>query len=119
MSTISRLYADVARLSAFSKLPKLRLATAAKNKSANIITAWLEEQDAYTLHRSVRKRFARNSYTVSNVMAVWECDLLDVEAYAKYNDNYRYILSVIDVFSIYLHLMPIRTKSGPSAASAF
>ena len=28
-------------------------------------------------------------------------------------------LSVIDVFSKYLHLIPIRTKSGPSVASAF
>jgi len=52
-------------------------------------------------------------------MDVWECDLLDVQAYAKYNDNYRYILSVIDVFSKYLHLIPIRTKSGPSVASSF
>jgi len=32
-------------------------------------------------------------------MDVWECDLFDVEAFTKYNDNYRYILSVIDVFS--------------------
>jgi len=32
-------------------------------------------------------------------MHVWECDLLDVQAYAKYNDNYRYILSVIDLFT--------------------
>jgi len=52
-------------------------------------------------------------------MDVWECDLLDVQAYAKYNDNYRYILSVIDVFSKYLHMIPIRTKSGPSVSSAF
>jgi len=64
-------------------------------------------------------RFARNPYTVSNVIDVWECNLLDVLACAKYNDNYRYILSVIDVFSKYLHLIHIRTKSGPSVASEF
>ena len=52
-------------------------------------------------------------------MDVWECDLLDVKAYAKYNDNRRYILSVIDVFSKYLHMIPIKTKSGLSVASAF
>jgi len=106
-----------------SRLRKFRLAaTAAKKgkpKSADVSRAWLEKQDAYTLHRSVRKRFARNPYTVYNVMDVWECDLIDVQACAKYNDNYRYILSVIDVFSKYLHLIPIKTKSGPSVASAF
>ena len=67
----------------------------------------------------MRKRFARNPYTVSNVMDVWECELLDVQTYTKYNDNYRYILSVTDVFSKYVHLITLKTKSGPSLASAF
>jgi len=89
-----------------------------KPKSDDIIRAFLQKQDPYTLHRPVRKGFARNPYTVSNVMDVWECDLLDVQAYAKY-DNYRYIILVIDVFSKYLHLIHLKTKSGPSVALAF
>ena len=32
---------------------------------------------------------------------------------------HRYILSVVDVFSKYLHLILVTTKSGPSIASAF
>ena len=32
---------------------------------------------------------------------------------------YRYILSVIDVFSKYLHLVPVKIKSGPAVSSAF
>jgi len=36
-----------------------------------------------------------------------------------YNDNYRYIHSVIDVFSKYLHPITTKTKSGPSVALAF
>jgi len=67
----------------------------------------------------VRKRFARNPITVTNVGDVWECDLLDVESYAKYNDNFRYILSVIDVFSKFLYLIPVKTKIGPAVTVAF
>jgi len=52
-------------------------------------------------------------------MDVYECDLLDVQAYAKYNDNHRYILSVINVFSKFLHMNRVKKKSGPSEASAF
>ena len=52
-------------------------------------------------------------------MDVWECDILDMQSLAKYNDTYRYILSVIDVFSKYLHLVTIKTKSGPAVTSAF
>jgi len=65
----------------------------------------------------VRKRFARNPYTMANVGDVWHCDLLDVKSYAKYNDNFRYILSVIVVFSKFL--IPVKTKSGPACTAAY
>jgi len=90
-----------------------------KPQSVAATRAWLEEQDAYTLHRPVRKRFARNPYTVTNVRDVWECDLLDVQSYAKYNDNFRYILFIIDVFSKFLYLLPVKTNSGPAVTAAF
>jgi len=88
MATISDLYYDESSPSGFSTLPKLRAAEGAESKkgkpqSVGTIKAWLEEQDAYTLHRPVRKRFDRNPYNVINVMDVWECDLLDVQAYAS------------------------------------
>ena len=50
---------------------------------------------------------------------MWECDLLGVQSYAKYNDNYKYILSFIDVFSKFLYLIPVKTKSGPEVTVAF
>ena len=79
-----RLYYDPARPSAFSTFTKVAAAVGKNNKSD--VRAWLEKQDAYTLHRPVRKRFARNPYSVNNVMDVWECDLLDVHPLTKYSD---------------------------------
>ena len=81
--------------------------------------AWLEKQDAYTLHRSVKKRFARDPYSVNNVMDVWEWYLVDVRALGKYNDKYVYILSVIDAFSKFLHLIPLKSKTDTAVSSAF
>ena len=86
-------------------------------KSVDAMRAWLEKQEAYTLQRPMRKNFAGNPYAVTNMMDVWEFDLLDVQSYAKYNDNYRYILSVIDLFSEFLHMIPKNTNSGHSVAS--
>ena len=57
-----------------------------------------------------------NPYTVSNLMDVWECDILDMQSLSKYNYTYR---SVIEVFSKYLNPMPTKTKSGPAVTSAF
>ena len=55
-------------------------------------------QDAYTLHKPLRRRFPRNPYTVNN-LDVWVADLVDVQEFSKFNDNYKYLLTVIDVFS--------------------
>ena len=87
--------------------------------STRDIEAWLLNQYAYTLHRPVRKRFPRNLYNVTNVMDVWECDLVDVQTPGKYNDNYKYLLAVLDVFSKFLHIVPIRSKIGTAITTEF
>jgi hypothetical protein len=61
------------------------------------------------MHKPVRKRYLRYPYTVLNLIDVWECYLLDMQSLVKYNDVHRYILSVIEVFSKYLHLVPVKT----------
>jgi hypothetical protein len=123
---IRKLYSDPATPSAFSTLKKLheasKQATSKKKKkeqSPGEIKAWLETQDSYTLHRPVRKRFPRNPYTVTNIGDVWEADIMDLSSLQKYNDNYKYILQVIDVFSKYLHSVPLRSKTSAAVTSAF
>jgi len=115
----SRLYYDPARPTAFSTLRKFVVAVKKNNIKLDDIREWLEKQDAYTPHRPIRKRFASNPYTVNNVMNVWQCGLVDVRALDKFNDYYKYILSVIDVFSKFLYLVPLRSKTGTAVASAF
>jgi len=66
------------------------------------------------MHIPVRRRFLRNPYTVTNHMDVWEFDLFDMHSLAKYIDTYRYILTVIDIISKYLHIVPVETKTGPA-----
>ena len=100
----SRLYYDPAKPSAFATLQKLRdsvgqsTSKQTKNMARSDIKKWLEKQDAYTLHTSVRKRFHRNPYNVTNIDDVWECDQVDVYGLSKYNDGVRYLLTVIEVF---------------------
>jgi len=95
----SSLYYDPAKPSAFSTFKNLRVAVKKENKKLGDIRAWLEKQDAYTLHRPVIKRFARNPYSLNKMMDVWECDFVDVRDLGKFNDRYVYLLSAIDVFS--------------------
>jgi len=86
------LYYDLAKPTAISTLDKLSAALPRKNNSD--LRPWLEQKEAYTKHRPVRKQFLSNPYTVSNLLDAWKCDLLDLQSLANYNDMHRYILSV-------------------------
>jgi len=124
---LRRLYTDPAAPSTFFSLHKLQQAVRhapsnkkqTKKKTPSQIKEWLETQDAYTLHRPLRKRFPRNPYTVNNINDVWEIDIFDLSSLKKFNNNYRYLLQVIDVFSNHLHSVPLRTKTGKEIAAAF
>jgi transposase InsO family protein len=117
MSKASTVYYDPGNAASYSTLNKLRAAV--KHAKPGKLKTFLEAQDAYTLHRPIRKRFPRNSYSVNNIMDVWETDLVDVQNLGKHNDNHKYLLSVIDVFSKYLHVIPIKSKTSPAVTAAF
>jgi len=76
-------------------------------------------QDAYTLNRQLRRKFPRTPYTVNNLFDVWDSDLIDVQRFGKFNYNYKFLLTVIDVFSKFLHFLPLKSKSGMAVTSAF
>ncbi|EFA13594.1 hypothetical protein TcasGA2_TC001481 [Tribolium castaneum] len=92
-------------------------------KSTNIpkkeIEKWLEGVDSFTLHKQVRRRFPRNSYHVTNIDDLFQADLIDMRNIAKYNPGVNYLLTVIDVFSKYAWVKPLRTKTGADVANAF
>jgi hypothetical protein len=67
----------------------------------------------------LRKRFPRNPYSVNNTTEVWELDLADMQNLAKYNDKFKYLFTANDVFSKFLHIVPLKSKTGPAVTSAF
>ena len=47
------------------------------------------------------------------------CDLVDVQALSRHNDGVKYLLTVIDVFSKFLHMVSLKSKSGKDVSAAF
>lgn len=89
-----------------------------RNQRKNIKN-WLNTQEAYTLHREARLNFPRNHYKVFGIDELWEADLIDLSKLKNKNDNYRYILSVIDVFSKYGFTYALKTKGAAEVTKAF
>ncbi len=49
----------------------------------------------------------------------WSPDLIDKSSLAQYNSNYKFILTVIDIFTEYAWALPLRNKSGQEITKAF
>ena len=80
---------------------------------------WLMKQDTYTLHKPARRHYKRNRVIVGGIDELWQMDLADMQAIATENDGYRYLLVCIDVFSKFVWVIPLKTKTGPALVTAF
>ena len=73
---------------------------------------------SYTLHKPRRKRFATLPTLVFGVDEQWQMDLVDMQKLSKWNQGFKYLLTVIDVFSKRAWAEPIKSKSAPDMVKA-
>jgi hypothetical protein len=74
---------------------------------------------ASEIHHRVIKKFPRRQVYVPGIDNVWSADLMDMKAFMKYNNNFRYALCVIDVFSKYAWCIALKNKDASSVLNAF
>jgi len=79
----------------------------------------LEKNLGYTLHKLRRRRFPTLPVSVFNIDEQRVADLLEMQNIPKYNKGMRYLLMVIDAFSKYAWVEPIKTKMGKAVTEAF
>ena len=63
----------------------------------------------FFLKRTVCSRFKDN---------IWGADLADIQLIGKFNKGFRFLLCVIDVFSKYAWVIPLKDKKGMSIVNA-
>jgi len=80
---------------------------------------FLESQDAYTLHKPIRRKFLRRKTISLAVDRIWQLDLADVTNISRYNDNHKFILTCIECYSRFAFAVPVKNKSAPEVKSAF
>ena len=71
----------------------------------------LQQVLSYSLHKPVRKRFLTTPTLVFGPNEQWQMDLVDMQKLSKWNKGYKYMLTVIDVFSRVAWAEPIKNKS--------
>ena len=78
----------------------------------------LKKSLAEELHKPIKRKFKKRRVLVNGIDKIWAADLVDTQAFSKFNSGVKYLLAVIDVFSKYGWLIPLKDKTGKSVASA-
>ena len=76
----------------------------------------LAHELGYTLHKPTRRRFPTLRVLVFGPDEQWAADLIDVQKLKRDNKGTNYLLTVVDVFSKYAWVLPLKQKTGPRVA---
>ena len=97
------------------------VANYARNKHITLNKAKkeLESNLAYTLHKPVRRRGKFRPVLVFDKDEQWVADLIEVQKLSKQNRGFKFLLTVIDAFSKFAWIEPLKRKTGPEVTKAF
>ena len=85
--------------------------------SAKLISE--NEQLANELHIPIIRKFEKRKVYSTFKDNIWGVDLADMQLLSKYNKGIRFLLCVIDIFSKYAWVVPLKDKKGISIVKAF
>jgi hypothetical protein len=74
---------------------------------------------ANELHKPIIKKFPKRKVIVFGIDHIWAADLVDMSSMSKENKGIKFLLAVIDIFSKFGWMIPLKNKSGLSVSEAF
>ena len=77
------------------------------------------EQLAEALHKPIIRKFEKRKVYSTFKDNIGGVDLADMQLLSKYNKGIRFLLCVIDIFSKYAWVVPLKDKKGISIVKAF
>ena len=73
---------------------------------------------AEELHKPVKRKFRKRRVLVSGIDKIWAADLADMGALSKENEGVNFLLLVIDTFSKYGWIVPLKNKKAQTIVKA-
>ena len=91
-------------------------------KSASLagsgINSISNQQLADEFHKPIIRKFKRGKVYSSFKDNIWGAGLGDMQLISKYNKKIRFLLCVIDIFSKYARVVPLKDKNGVTIVNA-
>jgi hypothetical protein len=88
-----------------------------KGISKSDVINWLSSQDAYTAHKSLKRKFRRPKVIAPYKKYMFDIDTAYMEKYPQYNDGYKYFLLLTDILSHYVWVKPLKSLKATEVKS--
>ena len=75
--------------------------------------------ELHELHKPIIRKFEKRKVYLTFKDNIWGVDLADMQLLSKYNKRIRFLLCVIDIFSKYAWVVPLKDKKSISIVKAF
>ncbi len=90
-----------------------------KEITKDALTEWLNEQYTYSMHRPYKHPSVYRKIIASGIDDLWQADLVEMREFSDSNEGYNYLLCVIDCYSKYAWVEPLKTKTGLETSKGF
>ena len=89
-----------------------------KKRETALSSDW-SQQLAEKLHKPITRNFSKRTVISKGIDKIWAADLVEMQTFNKWNKGVKYLLMVIDVFSKYGWIKPLKDKKTESVSKAF
>ena len=84
-------------------------------KNKNISNKELAEE----LHKPITRKFKKRKIQSPFIDNIWGADLADMQSISKFNKGIRFLVCVIDIYSNYAWVIPLKEKKSITITNAF
>ena len=118
--TIEKIYTDFKNSAGHASVAKLYNAVKQIDKGIKLsdIKKFLATQPSYTLYKRNPNKFKRRPYIVISQGHTVQADVAHFGDYKTTNDGVAYLLFIIDMFSRYLYVYPLKNIKAGSVSKA-
>ena len=74
-------------------------------------------QLAEELHKPIIRKFEKRKVHSPFKYDIWDADLADMHLISKFNEGFLLLLCVVDIFSKWARLIPLKDKKGITIAN--
>ena len=71
------------------------------------------------LQKPIIRKFKKRKVQSPFIDNIWDADLADMQLISKFNKGFRFLVCVIDIYSKYVSVIPLKDKKGVTITNAF